>query len=212
MLNDFTSSQDASQPMAHKKTRLSKTLGGLSSQLSVDDKDDEDGESMKDLVSPLRPKTSPPSHLAFSSPKPRSNPSTPRRQISYIAAMKDGELVSPQSSAQQLDMLIEESLNGDSTFSHQGLLFSRRQSAPPQQLDCIPSYTGKLLYQRQHSQQQHQQQQQQQQQQLKATHPRTRWSADNSRFSTTEIIGPSAPTTSWNNFQQPQPGKQESYL
>ena len=196
---DFTNSQDASQPMAHRKTRLSKTLGGLSSQLSVDDDDDEDNVSMKDLVSPLRPKASSPSNLRlqFSSPKPRSNPSTPQRKISYVAAVQNGELVSPQTLA-PLDMLAEESL-ADSVFTHQGLPFTRRQSDPPHQEELIRSYTGRLLYQRQPQSE---------------ARLRTRWSTDNTPFPPTEIIGPSSSTANWSNFSSPlqQSNKQESHL
>ena len=205
---DFTSSQDASQPMAHRKTRLSKTLGGLSSQLSVDDDDDDaDNVSMKDLVSPLRTKASPPSNLRlqFSAPKARSNPSTPQRKVSYVAAVQNGELVSPQTlaSSAQLDMLVEESLHNDSVFTHQGLPFGRRRSDPPHQDELIRSYTGRLLYQRQQQQQDAQ--------------PRGWWSADNTPFPPTEIFGPSSSTTNWSNFsspfqQQRQNNKQESHL
>ena len=186
LCSDLTSSQDASQPKAHKKSRLSKGLGGLSSQLSMDD----DCEPMQDLVSPIRDKVAPPFHLekrTFSPPKPRTNPSSPRRKISYVSAVQDGGLISPQSSyLAPLDMLVEEN-SSDAVFTHQGLLPSRRIPED----DLTPSYTGRLLYKRQS--------QQQMKPQLEVRSQK-RWSADNMPLPLTEIIGPSAPSNSWNNF------------
>lgn len=189
MLNsELTSSQDASQPMAHKKSRLSKTLGGLSSQLSMDEH--EDFEPMKDLVSPIRDKVSPSSifeNRTFSPPKPRTNPSSPRRKISYVSAVQEGELISPQSSyLAPLDRLVEEN-SSDGVFTHQGLLPDRRISVPAR-TDLTPTYSGRLLYKRQPPE---------------LVQPRLEGRPQKRRSATNlplPLIGPSAPSDSLNNF------------